>query len=84
MQSVHQRKRMQRKYFLETLQLIYMKFGEVQITQNIDQRKKWESIAYPFHTQNLISSSPYCLKYNSYDGSLENLELDQLITSLFY
>ena len=30
-----------------------------------------------FHSQNLISSSPHCLSYNSYGVSLENLILDQ-------
>ena len=33
----------------------------------------------PFHFQDLISNSPYYLPYNSYDVSLENLVLDQLI-----
>ena len=33
--------------------------------------------AWPFNTQNLISNSPYCLPYNSYDVSSEKLELDQ-------
>ena len=31
------------------------------------------------NSQDLISTSPYCLLYNSYDVSLENLELDELI-----
>ena len=31
------------------------------------------------NSQDLISNSPYCLLYNSYDVSLENLELDQPI-----
>ena len=34
---------------------------------------------WPFHSQDLISSSPYYLPYNSYDVSSENLVLDQLI-----
>ena len=33
----------------------------------------------PSNSQDLISTSPYCLLYNSYDVSLENLELDELI-----
>ena len=33
----------------------------------------------PFHSQDLIDNSPYCLSYNAYDGRLENLVLDQLI-----
>ena len=33
----------------------------------------------PFHWQDLIDNSPYCLSYNAYDGRLENLVLDQLI-----
>ena len=32
----------------------------------------------PFHSQDLISNSPYYLSYNSYDVSSENLVLDQL------
>ena len=31
----------------------------------------------PFHSQDLISNSPYSLPYNSYDVSLENMVLDQ-------
>ena len=33
----------------------------------------------PLNSQDLISNSPYCLLYNPYDVSLENLELDQPI-----
>ena len=36
-------------------------------------------IPKPFNSQDLISNSPYCLPYNSYNVSLENLELDQPI-----
>ena len=32
----------------------------------------------PFHYQDLISNSPYCLPYNFYDVNSENLALDQL------
>ena len=32
----------------------------------------------PLSAQNLNSNSPYCLLYNSYDASSENLVLDQL------
>ena len=32
-----------------------------------------------FTPLDLMSNSPYCLPYNSYDISSENLELDQLI-----
>ena len=35
--------------------------------------------SWPFHSQDLISNSPYYLPYNSYDVSSENLVLDQLI-----
>ena len=35
-----------------------------------------------FHTKDLISNFPYCLLYNSYDVSLENLVLEQLIIPL--
>ena len=31
----------------------------------------------PSHSQDLISNSPYCLPYNSYDVSSGNLVLDQ-------
>ena len=34
------------------------------------------------HSKDLISNSPYCLPYNSYDVSLENLVLEQLIIPL--
>ena len=34
-----------------------------------------------FNSQDLINNSPHCLQYNSYDVSLETLELDQLILS---
>ena len=33
----------------------------------------------PFHSQDLICNSLYYLPYNSFDVSLENLVLDQLI-----
>ena len=33
----------------------------------------------PFNSQDFISDSPYCLLYNLFDVSLENLELDQPI-----
>ena len=33
----------------------------------------------PLNSQDLISNSPYCLPYSSYDVSLENLVLDQLL-----
>ena len=32
-----------------------------------------------FHSQDLISNSPYCLPYNSYDVSLENLTLESSV-----
>ena len=35
--------------------------------------------AQHFHSQDLISNSAYCLPYNSYDISSENLVLNQLI-----
>ena len=35
--------------------------------------------AWPFHSQDLISNSPYCLLYSSCGVSSENLVLDQLI-----
>ena len=44
-----------------------------------EKNAKPYEIFQPFHSQNLISNSPYYLPYNSYDVSLENLVLDQLI-----
>ena len=38
---------------------------------------------YPFHSEDLISNSPYCLLYNSTDVILKNLVLDQLIIDTF-
>ena len=35
-----------------------------------------------FHSKDLICNFPYCLPYNSYDVSLENLVLEQLIIPL--
>ena len=40
---------------------------------------KINQLLNPFHSQDLISNSPYCLPYNSYDVSSENLVLDQPI-----
>ena len=37
------------------------------------------NLLWPFHSKDLINNSPYSLPYNSYDVSLENLVLDQLI-----
>ena len=37
----------------------------------------------PLNSQDSFSDSPYCLLYNSFDVSLENLKLDQSITPLF-
>ena len=36
-------------------------------------------LSWPFHSQDLYSSSPYCLPCDSYDDSSESLVLDQLI-----
>lgn len=36
----------------------------------------------PFHSQLFIINSPFCLPHSSYDVSLENLILDQLIVPL--
>ena len=38
-----------------------------------------ETTYQPFHSQDLISNSPYCLQYNGYDGRSENLVLDHII-----
>ena len=37
------------------------------------------AVFWPFHPQDLIRNSPYCLLYNSYDVNMENLVLDQLM-----
>ena len=47
--------------------------------------KKKKKVFFPFyvllfHSQQLISNYPYCLLYNSFDASSENLVLDQLIS----
>ena len=34
---------------------------------------------FTLRSHDLISNSPYCLPYNSYDVGLENLKLDLLI-----
>ena len=36
----------------------------------------------PFNPQDILSNSRYCLPYNSYEASLENLLLDQLVIPL--
>ena len=33
----------------------------------------------PFYFKDLISNSPYCLQYNSYDVGAKNFILDQLV-----
>ena len=38
----------------------------------------------PFHGQVLISNSPYCLPYRSYDVTLNNWESPKLIYFLIY
>ena len=38
-----------------------------------------ETTYQTFHSQDLIRNSPYCLKYNCYDGRSENLVLDHII-----
>ena len=42
-----------------------------------------ETTYQPFHSQDLISNSPYCLQYNYYDGRSENLVLDHIIIHFF-
>ena len=39
----------------------------------------WFQLVNPFTLRISLSNSPYCLSYNSYDVSLENLVPDQLI-----
>ena len=38
----------------------------------------------PFHGQDLISNSPYCLQYRSYDVTLINWESPKLIYFFIY
>ena len=38
----------------------------------------------PFNSQDSIGDSPYCLLYNSFDVSLENLKLDQPIIPFIF
>ena len=42
----------------------------------------WITLQVTFNSQDLISSSPYCLPYSSCDVSLEKLVLDQLINKI--
>ena len=48
------------------------------------QQKFIEGLQWLFLSQDLISNSPYCLPYNIYDLSLENLVLDQLRIGTFF
>ena len=43
-----------------------------------------EHMPYPFHSQDLINTSPWWLPYNSFDFSSENLLSDQLIIPNWY
>ena len=43
---------------------------------------QFSSVILPFHFQDLTSGSPYCLPNSSYNVSLENLVMDQLIIPL--
>ena len=53
------------------------------VHQILGDPKKGPLKALPFHSQDLISDSPYCVPYNSYDVfSSENLVLNQLTTYL--
>ena len=53
------------------------------VHQILGDPKKGPLKALPFHSQDLISDSPYFVPYNSYDVfSLENLVLNQLTTYL--
>ena len=48
------------------------------------QQKFIKGLQWLFLSQDLISNSPYCLPYNTYDLSLENLVLDQLRIGTFF
>ena len=48
-----------------------------------DRLSQKGEIPKPCNSQDLISNSPNCLPYNSYNVSLENLKLDQLIIPQF-
>ena len=41
---------------------------------------EWLLVSQPFHSHDLISNSPYCLSYNSYNVSLDHFVPNQLIT----
>ena len=42
------------------------------------------SVSEPFHSQDHMSNSPYCLLYDSYDVSLDNLVLDYNPKLIFF
>ena len=46
---------------------------------NLNSQSVRSKILLSFNSQDLCSNSPYCLPYSSFDVSLENLVLDQLI-----
>ena len=56
------------------MELLQTEKNYVEILTNIFK----VSTSYPSHFQYLICNSPYCLPYNSYYISLENLVLNQL------
>ena len=47
---------------------------------NKDVQCNTMELPLPFHSQDLVSNSPCCLSYSSYDDSSENFVLDQLLT----
>ena len=50
-------------------------------TNGLNPNRTWKQLTLPL-SRILITSSPYCLPYNSYDVSSDNLVLDQLIIPL--
>ena len=51
-------------------------------TNGLNPNRTWKQLTLPL-SRILITSSPYCLPYNSYDVSSDNLVLDQLIIPFF-
>ena len=51
-------------------------------TNGLNPNRTWKQLTLPL-SRILINNSPYCLSYNSYDVSSDNLVLDQLIIPFF-
>ena len=72
----------------QSLQLFCLDLFCFEWNQSYRESNTWlDSLTWtvqPFNCQDLISNSPYCLLFNSYDVNLENLVLDHLIIPNWY